>query len=230
MEEGHGPGLSVAGVFAKAGQIFKRAAVKFTAIMFVLLAPGFLVTEISGNTFTFMTLFGVFLLIAGTAVAAPAVAIATLGNRDDTDGDTMRLMRRALPFFGTVFVAQFIATVAVLIGLVVVILPGIAIYSLFMFAVPAIVAEEKSAIDALERSVELGQGARLEVFLVALIYFILFIIVYWLPSLILDHVLVIGAVIRLMLDAALSAFGVVLAVTAYVRLLEVAGGTTATPD
>lgn len=95
MEEGHGPGLSVAWVFAKAGEIFKRAAVKFTAITFVPLAPGFVLTEISGNTFTFMTLFGVLLLIAGTAVAAPAVAIATLGNRDDTDGDTMRLMRRA---------------------------------------------------------------------------------------------------------------------------------------
>lgn len=67
-------------------------------------------------------------------------------------------------------------------------------------------------------------------FLAALIYFVLFVIVYWLPSLMLDHVLVIGAVIRLLLDAGLSAFGVVLAVTAYVRLRQAAGTTTAAAD
>ncbi len=228
MEEAHGPGLSVAWVFAKAGEIFKREAVKFTAIMFVLLAPGFLLTEISGNLF--INLFSLLLLVAGTALAGAAVAIATLGNRDDADGDIIRLIRRATPFFGTVFVAQLIVTVALLIGLVVLILPGIAIYSLFMFAIPAIVAERKSAIGALERSVELGQGARLEVFLVALIYFVLFVIVYFLPSLILDHFFFIGAVIRLLLDAALSAFGVVLAVTAYVRLRQAGEGTTAASD
>ena len=224
MEEGNGPGLSVAWVFAKAGEIFKPNAVKFTAIMFVLLAPGFLLREISGNVF--MILFSLLVLVAGTAMAGAAVAIATLGNRDDADGDIMRLISRAMPFFGTVFVAQLMVTVAFLIGLVVLILPGIAIYSLFMFAIPAIVAERKSAIGALERSVELGQGVRLEVFLVALIYFVLFIIVYWLPSLILDRLFFIGAVIRLMLEAGLSAFGVVLAVTAYVRLREAGGGTT----
>lgn len=228
MEEGHGSGLSVPWVFAKAGEIFKPNAVKFTAIMFVALAPGFLLRESSGNVL--IILFSLLLLVAGTALAGAAVAIATLGNRDDADGDIMRLISRAMPFFGTVFVAQLIVTVAFLIGLVILILPGIAIYSLFMFAIPAIVAERKSGIGALERSVELGQGARFDVFLVALIYFVLFVIVFLLANLILGQLFFIGAIIRLMLDAGLSAFGVVLAVTAYVRLREAGGTTTAAAD
>lgn len=102
--------------------------------------------------------------IAGGA-ATYAVSERYLGN-DVTIGESLRL---ALMRFWTLSVAQIIATIRVMFGFFLLIIPGILWMLSYSLVVPAILVENQKATTSLRRSRDLVKGHRGKVFCVMVI-------------------------------------------------------------
>jgi|Deesub1362A_J573_1020465.scaffolds.fasta_scaffold00115_64 uncharacterized membrane protein len=63
---------------------------------------------------------------------------------------------RGFDFFGTSWIMSILAILAIAVGLVFLILPGLLIAALFIYAIPIAVNERLSAIDSLKKSYILG--------------------------------------------------------------------------
>jgi hypothetical protein len=118
-------------------------------------------------------LFQVIFMIFWASVAFPIASGATtyaiseryLGN-EVTIGDALR---RGLRHYWPLSIAQITATIRVLIGFVLLIVPGILWMLSYSLIVPAILIEGQRAIPSLRRSSELVRGHRGKVFWVLLI-------------------------------------------------------------
>jgi hypothetical protein len=118
-------------------------------------------------------LFQIVFMVLWASIAFPiAVGAATyaiseryLGN-DVTIGEALRL---ALSRFWTLSVAQIIATIRVMFGFFLLIVPGILWLLSYALVVPAILVENQKATASLRRSRDLVKGHRGKVFCVMLI-------------------------------------------------------------
>jgi hypothetical protein len=118
-------------------------------------------------------LFQIGFMVIWASVAFPiAVGAATyaiseryLGN-DVTIGEALRL---ALSRFWTLSVAQITATIRVMFGLLLLIVPGILWLLSYALVVPAILVENQKATASLRRSRDLVKGHRGKVFCVTLV-------------------------------------------------------------
>ena len=96
------------------------------------------------------------------------------GRRDDTVGD---LLRSAAGFIWPLLGNGILKGIAVAIGLVLLIVPGLFLLTIWAVTGPAIVVERRGAIDAFGRSRELVKGDGWPVFGVILIVFIIGILI-----------------------------------------------------
>ena len=118
-------------------------------------------------------IFQVIFMILWSSIAFPIASGATtyaiseryLGN-EVTIGDALR---RGLSHFWPLSIAQITATIRVLIGFVLLIVPGILWMLSYSLIVPAILIEGQRALPSLRRSSELVRGYRGKVFWVLLI-------------------------------------------------------------
>jgi hypothetical protein len=148
------------------------AYVPFYLIMLVL------ETSVGGNlqsragglsTLLFQLLFMIFWASVAFPIASGATTYAIseryLGNEVTIGGALRRGLRHFLPLS----IAQITATIRVLIGLFLLIVPGILWMLSYSLIVPAILIEGQRAIASLRRSSELVRGYRGKVFWVLLI-------------------------------------------------------------
>jgi hypothetical protein len=118
-------------------------------------------------------IFQVIFMILWASIAFPIASGATtyaiseryLGN-EVTIGDALR---RGLSHFWPLSIAQITATIRVMIGFVLLIVPGILWMLSYSLIVPAILVEGQRAIPSLRRSSELVRGHRGKVFCVLLV-------------------------------------------------------------
>jgi hypothetical protein len=118
-------------------------------------------------------LFQIAFMVLWASIAFPIAGGATtyaiseryLGN-DVTIGESLRL---ALIRFWTLSVAQIIATIRVMFGLLLFVIPGILWMLSYSLVVPAILVESQKATTSLRRSRDLVKGHRGKVFCVMLI-------------------------------------------------------------
>jgi hypothetical protein len=106
--------------------------------------------------------------IAGGA-ATYAISERYLGN-EVTIGEALRM---ALSRFWTLSVAQITATIRVMFGFLLLIVPGILWLLSYSLVVPAILVEDQKAIPSLRRSRDLVKGHRGKVFCVMFIIYLL---------------------------------------------------------
>ena len=92
------------------------------------------------------------------------------GRRDDTVGD---LFRSAAGVVGSLIGNGILKGIAVLIGLVLLIVPGLILLTIWAVTGPVIVVERKGVIDAFGRSRELVKGEGWTVFAVIVIVFVI---------------------------------------------------------
>jgi ABC-type multidrug transport system fused ATPase/permease subunit len=92
------------------------------------------------------------------------------GRRDHTVGS---LIRSVTPVVGPLIVAGILAGIGIGIGLLLLIVPGLFLLTIWAVLAPVIVIERKGAIDAFGRSRELVRGNGWQVFSVILVLFIL---------------------------------------------------------
>ncbi|WP_324757163.1 hypothetical protein [Haloarcula montana] len=117
----------------------------------------------------------------------------------------------------TAFLLGLVVNIAIGIGLVFLILPGVFLAVSFYFVRPAIALEDKG-IDALSRSWELATGNRLDLFLLlVLVWFIS--LLASIPATILNFVSPIaGALVGVVVNAVVLVFGIAVATDAFLQL------------
>lgn len=149
-----------------------------------LLITAFIVFLISGLIQGLLT-DGFFLQLIGTVVSLIATALYTGfvvklvedvrdGRRDFSVGE---LISGASPFIVPLIVNGFLRGIAIAIGLILLIVPGLILLTIWAVTSPAIVVEGEDGISAFGRSSELTRGERMNVFLTILVVFLITVVV-----------------------------------------------------
>ena len=97
------------------------------------------------------------------------------GRLDDSMGE---LLSAAMPYLGTLIINGFLFGVAVFFGFVLLVIPGLILITIWAVVAPAIVVENRGAIEAFGRSRELVRGNGWSVFGAIVIAFLILIAVY----------------------------------------------------
>jgi hypothetical protein len=92
------------------------------------------------------------------------------GRRDSSAGD---LVNQAMPVIGPLILAGLISGIGIGIGLILVIVPGLILLTIWAVVAPVIVVERSGVIDAFKRSRELVRGNGWEVFGVVVVAFLI---------------------------------------------------------
>jgi len=151
--------------------ITAAAYVPFYFIMLLLEAS--LGGRLQSPTGLAMLLFQLLFMILWASIAFPiasgaatyAISERYLGN----DVTIASALHRGLSHFWTLSLAQIAATIRVLIGFVLLIIPGILWMLSYSLIVPAILVEGQKGLPSLKRSRDLVKGHRGKVFLVMLV-------------------------------------------------------------
>jgi hypothetical protein len=127
-----------------------------------------------------------------TGMVVELVADVQDGRRDATVG---QLLRAVTPVIGQLILVAIVAAVGVLIGFILIIIPGLILITIWSVAAPVVVLERPGVTAALARSRELVRGNGWQVFGVILVFDIL--------------VVILASAIELAADSAGSGAGIV---------------------
>ena len=111
-------------------------------------------------------------LVAGTlftGMVVELVADVQDGRRDSSPG---QLLRAVTPVLGQLILVGIIAGIGIVIGFVLIIIPGLFLITIWSVAAPVVVLEHPGALAALKRSRELVSGNGWQVFGVILVLYI----------------------------------------------------------
>jgi len=103
------------------------------------------------------------------------------GHRDMTVGE---LFSAAAPAIGALIIWSILSGIAIGIGFVLLIIPGLILMTIWSVGAPAIVAEDRGPIEAFGRSYELVRGQAWTVFGVLVSVFLIMIVAFFIASLI----------------------------------------------
>jgi hypothetical protein len=165
------------GVLSEAWALYKRHAAHFIMISFaiylVVAIINALLSLALGNFGAFLgilvSVFGMFLLQAALVKAVQDV-------RDGrADLDLRETVNAALPFVGAVAIASILASIAVEIGLFLLIVPGLILLTFLSLIVPWIVIGGSTALDSFGRSWRTIRGYAWNAFGTYIVVFLIFI-------------------------------------------------------
>lgn len=135
------------------------------SLAFVLTFPLVLAALLS-----FIVAFVGSLLVQGAL--AKAIEDLMDGRTDMGFGETLAAAR---PYLGRIAIASVLAGIGIVLGLVLLIVPGLVLLTWWSLIVPVIVFEDSGAVDSLGRSRELVRGWGLQVFGIFLLMILLLI-------------------------------------------------------
>jgi hypothetical protein len=171
--------MQVGDVLGGGWDIYKRfwrhlvpiALVVYVIISLIALVLTLIAGVLGAIVSAFVSIAGVFWL---QAALVEAVADVRDGRADLSIGDTLR---RTWPHVPTVAVAGILAGIAIAIGLVLLIAPGLFLLTIWSLIVPAIVLEGRGVGESFGRSRDLVRGYGWTVFGVILVTFLLLVVV-----------------------------------------------------
>jgi hypothetical protein len=106
----------------------------------------------------------VFVAVAAGCILQAAVvrsAILDLGGRNpDIAGSLVASLMRLLPLIGLAIAC----TIGIALGLILLVVPGIILYLMWIVAVPVMIEERRGIFDSLSRSAELAKGSKGQIF------------------------------------------------------------------
>lgn len=158
------------------------------------------------------------LAVAIGAEAAHIAAIRFLAEDDPEAVESASLTRRLGPATLHGFVGGIVVTVLTVIGLIVLVAPGIFLAVTFLFVRQEIAVRDRSVVDALADSWSLTAGNRVEVLIILLVLFAVGVVAS-LPSLALSGIEPIArAVVGVALSALTTVFGIAVVSRGYAQL------------
>lgn len=170
--------MSIERVLRQAWELYRKFFLRFVltaAVIFVVLEFFAAVSESSAHAhhWTAAVLWGLitfFLWIVGTFWLQGALVEAVSDLRDGrADLSIEELYRRTRPLLPSLIAAGVVAALGVACGLVFLIVPGLILFTRWIFIVPVIVLEKKSAGESFGRSWGLVKGSSWPVFALILL-------------------------------------------------------------
>ncbi len=128
-------------------------------------------------TFILTSVIGFFVFLFLSVVLQATLIVATLndlGNREINLGDCIsQAIRKFLPLLGL----GILFGLGIFLGMLLLIVPGVILYLMWIVAAPVMMAEDKGIIDSFKRSAELTSGSKGMIFLLIIIFIVLAIII-----------------------------------------------------
>jgi hypothetical protein len=169
----------LSGVLNEAWQMYKTFARHLLAIAFVIYLAAAVIAALlglAGGTVgavlgSLVQIVAAFLL---QATLVKAVQDVRDGRADMSIGDTVRA---AVPYLGAVVGASILAGIAITIGLILIIVPGLYLITIWAVIVPVIVLEQSGALASFGRSQRLVRGNGWHVFGTLVLVYIIMLVV-----------------------------------------------------
>ena len=218
----------LSGVLSEAWEMYKTYAKHLLAIAFVIYVIAAIVAALLSLAGTFGSLLGAVVSIVAAfllqATLVKAVQDVRDGRVDMSIGETVRA---ATPYLGAVALASILAGIAIVIGLALVIVPGLYLITIWAVIVPVIVIERSGALAAFGRSRQLVRGRGWHVFATLVLVYVILLVVDIVLGLIfsaLPHVLGSG-LSQVISGTLISPFLALVVTLVYYRLSASAPGT-----
>jgi hypothetical protein len=168
----------LSGVLGEAWQMYRRFATHLLTIAFIIYVATAIVAGLLSLAGLFgallaeiVELFAVFLL---QATLVKAVQDVRDGRADMSIGETVSA---ATPYIWSVAAASILAGIAITIGLILIIVPGLWLITIWAVIIPVIVIERSGALNSFGRSRQLVRGHGWHVFGTLVLVFIVYIVV-----------------------------------------------------
>jgi hypothetical protein len=136
------------------------------------------------------SLAAIVLNVLANLVTVGALVECLLNSHVGRDSSWSTSLRFALPRLGSLLWLSILTTIGLVIGFVLVVIPGIYLYVCWCIAVPVLMFEGKTGTNALGRSRQLVKGRWWATFGALLVSFVLIVIVYAVVVLLLQHLAV----------------------------------------
>jgi len=227
--------LDVGGVIRRVWSIYvDQAPVLMPAAAVVFVIEGIVAALLaSSGSVIGVLLAEIVAIVAGilfTGMVVELVADVQDGRRDSS---ASQLVRAAVPVLGQLILVGLVASIAIVLGFVLIIVPGLILLTIWSVFVPVIVLERAPGLSSLSRSRELVRGNGWQVFGVLFVLYVLVGIV----SAALDGAAAsagtgVGIVVRVIVGVLTAPLGALAAAVLYFDLRAVSGesGSVATPD
>src|SRR5689334_13926116 len=156
----------LSGVLGEAWQMYKAFARHLLAIAFIIYLIAAVIAALLGLAGGFIgTLLGSLVGIVAAYLLQAALVKAVQDVRDGrADLSIGETVRAATPFLAPVIGASLLAGIAITIGLILIIVPGLFLITIWAVIVPVIVLEGAGVFDAFGRSHQLVRGRGWHVF------------------------------------------------------------------
>lgn len=167
--------LDVGGVISRVWRIYvDQAPVLMPAAAVVFVIEGILAALLAtSGSVAGIILAEVISIVAGilfTGMVVELVSDVQDGRRDSSPG---QLLRAAVPVLGQLILVGLVASIAIVIGFVLIIVPGLILITIWSVFVPVIVLERAPGLSSLSRSRELVRGNGWQVFGVLFVLYVL---------------------------------------------------------
>ena len=151
-------------------RFFLLALVVFAAVNAVFAVASVTLDADNGGQASAIALVGLAASVVGTFWLQGAMVFAVQDVQDGTfDMPTAEVLRRVQPHLGTLILAGLLAGLAIAVGFVALILPGLFLLTIWSLIAPAIVVEGKGVSESFSRSRELVRGHGWTVFGIVLV-------------------------------------------------------------
>jgi len=168
--------MQAGAVIGKAWDMYKAHWRHLLPIAFVVYVLISLLILLLGTLGWLGALLGFIASIAGIFWLQGALVLAVDDVRDGrADLSLTQTLDRVTPHLGTLVAAGLLAGIAIAIGLVLLIVPGLYLMTIWLLIVPAIMLENRGVGDSFGRSHELVRGYGWSVFGVIVLTFLIFI-------------------------------------------------------
>jgi ABC-type multidrug transport system fused ATPase/permease subunit len=227
--------LDVGGVIRRVWSIYvEQAPVLMPAAAVVFVIEGIVAQLLaSSGSVIGVLLAEIVAIVAGilfTGMVVELVADVQDGRRDSS---ASQLVRAAVPVLGQLILVGLAASIAIVLGFVLIIVPGLILLTIWSVFVPVIVLERAPGLSSLSRSRELVRGNGWQVFGVLFVLYVLVGIV----SAALDGAAAsagtgVGIVVRVIVGVLTAPLGALAAAVLYFDLRAASGevGSVAMPD
>jgi hypothetical protein len=175
------------GVLSEAWALYQRYAKHFITISFAIYLVVAIITALLSLLGTFGALLGLLVSVFGMFLLQAALVKAVQDVRDGrVDLDLRATVDAARPFVASVAIASILAAIAIGIGFVLIIVPGLILLTFLSMIVPWIVIGGSGALDSFGRSWRTVRGYAWNVFATLIVVWLILIIGEFVVSLILS--------------------------------------------
>jgi hypothetical protein len=168
----------LSGVIGEAWQMYKAHWKHLLAIAFVIYLAAAIISAILGLLGTIGIYLALLVSIIALFLLQATLVKAVQDVRDGrADLSISETVNQATPFIGPVALASFLAGIAIFIGFILIIVPGLILITIWAVIVPVIVIERSGVMASFGRSRELVKGRGWHVFgTLVLTWIILFVV------------------------------------------------------